>query len=152
MHLDLPTLRRRLQRSAKRLGDVTLEDLVAPDPKASNGLYAFFLDQDVCYVGCARSRALIERVASHLDMREEAWFGTLLERLARRKGGRVKRWEIVGEALDARVAVIFKNVARGDLGTAERALRHAFRPTFNAPKRAKALTGTLATLARRGAW
>lgn len=150
--LDLPALARLLRQRAKRVGDVTLADLVAPEPRASNGLYVFFTNNSVAYVGCARSRALIERVPAHLDSRETGWFGTLLKKLANERGPGVKRSDVVQDALDSTLAVIFKDVRAGDIETAERALRHALAPRLNSPKRPQALVGTLERLSRKGTW
>lgn len=47
-----------------------------------NGLYLFFDDQDVLwYVGKSTSRSFIERVPSHFDQRQDAWFNTLPTRI-----------------------------------------------------------------------
>lgn len=61
----------------KKVGDVTLAELCAVEG-APNGLYFFFDDEDVLwYVGKATSRSFIERISSHFDQREDAWFATL---------------------------------------------------------------------------
>lgn len=50
-----------------------------------NGLYLFFdQDDELWYVGKATSRSFIERVPSHFDQRQDAWFNTLSARIMSR--------------------------------------------------------------------
>lgn len=124
-----------LRAAAKELRLITVADLVAAHPRQSVGLYAFFDGDDWAYIGKASSRAFIERVPSHLDVRPEGWFGTLLKKLAHRRGQAQDLSACVGEALDLRLALLAADLPDIDLGTAETEFRHAFRPALNAPKR-----------------
>jgi len=65
----------------KRVGDVTLSELCAI-AEYPNGLY-FFYDEDnhLWYVGKSTSRSFIERIPSHFDTREDAWFNTLPKKI-----------------------------------------------------------------------
>ena len=61
----------------KTVGSVTLAELctIAEYP---NGLYLFFDDvNELWYVGKSTSRSFIERIPSHFDPRQDAWFNTL---------------------------------------------------------------------------
>lgn len=65
----------------KVVGTVQLSELCAMTDHP-NGLYLFFDDQEVLwYVGKATSRSFIERVPSHFDQRQHAWFNTLPRRI-----------------------------------------------------------------------
>lgn len=65
----------------KIVGTVQLSELCAMADHP-NGLYLFFDDQDVLwYVGKSTSRSFIERVPSHFDQRQDAWFNTLPTRI-----------------------------------------------------------------------
>jgi hypothetical protein len=69
---------------AKPFASVTMADLVAARTEESTGLYFFFENRDWAYVGKAESRAFIERVPSHVDVRPTGWFGTLLKKIGER--------------------------------------------------------------------
>jgi hypothetical protein len=65
----------------KVVGTVQLSELCAMADHP-NGLYLFFDDQEVLwYVGKSTSRSFIERVPSHFDQRQDAWFNTLPTRI-----------------------------------------------------------------------
>jgi excinuclease UvrABC nuclease subunit len=65
----------------KRVGDVTVSELCSM-AEFPNGLYLLFDENDeLWYVGKATSRSFIERVPSHFDQREEAWFNTLPKKI-----------------------------------------------------------------------
>lgn len=111
-----------------------MADLVAPKASSSTGLYFFLADQRWAYVGRAASRALIERIPSHLDLRPEAWFGTLLKRLSEKRPVPASPSDCVEEALGLRLALLIADEPAIDLSTAEDAFRHALRPALNSPK------------------
>lgn len=136
-HLPVDELRRRLDRIAVPVGKVRIADLVPPAPGMSNGLYFFFARSDVAYVGRAKSRAFVERIPAHFDTREEGWFGTLLKLLAASKKASpaATRQQVLPEALGMRLALLLSDDGRANIAVAETALRHAFAPTLNAPKR-----------------
>lgn len=125
----------RLRQSAKLFRSVTMADLVAPQASASTGLYFFLAGERWEYVGRAARRALIERVPSHLDVRPEGWFGTLLTRLSERRPVPAVPSECVEEALGLRLALLIADEGGIDLSTAEDAFRHGLRPALNSPKR-----------------
>jgi hypothetical protein len=68
--------------ASKPVGDVTIRDLCAME-KYPNGLYFFFGGEPhgLQYVGKCTSRSFVERIPSHFDQREKAWFNTLPTRL-----------------------------------------------------------------------
>lgn len=123
-----------LARIAKPFESVTMADLVAPSPQESTGLYFLRDEEKWAYVGKSESRAFIERIPSHLDVRPGSYFGTLLQKLGKHRGQ--DPVQCVKEALSLRLAVLVADVAGADLGAAELAFRHAFRPSLNAPKKA----------------
>jgi hypothetical protein len=123
----------RLQRCAKPFGTVTMSDLVAGSAQDSTGLYFFFADSTWEYIGKASSRALIERIPSHLDLRSGSWFGTLLKKLGQRRIPSAEPSECVTEALGLRLALLAADPQCVDLSEAENAFRHAFRPRLNTP-------------------
>lgn len=125
----------KLRGAAKPFRSVTMADLVAPKASASTGLYFFLAGQRWEYVGRAASRALIERVPSHLDLRPDAWFGTLLKRLSERRPAPAAPSECVEEALSLRLALLIADEPNIDLSTAEDAFRHGLRPALNSPKK-----------------
>lgn len=127
----------KLRGVAKPFRSVTMADLVAPNASASTGLYFFLTEGQWEYVGRAASRALIERVPSHLDVRPEAWFGTLLARLARRRSAQAAPSECVEEALSLGLALLIADEPGIDLSSAEDAFRHGLRPALNSPKRVR---------------
>ena len=145
--ISLAVLRQALRLVAKRFGDVTMADLVAPQTSQSTGLYFFWHpDHDeVVYVGRARSRAIIERVPSHLDVRAEGWFGTLLQRIQEEKG-LSDRSAAVPHALALRLSILVADYDNIDMSNAETELRHAYRPTLNRPKTIRHVNCARATL------
>jgi hypothetical protein len=124
----------RLREAAKPFRAVTMADLVAPQPSASTGLYFFLGVEHWQYVGRSASRALIERVPSHLDLRPEGWFGTLLKKLGERRRSAAAPSECVEEALDLRLALLIADESGVDLSTAEDAFRHGLQPALNTPR------------------
>jgi hypothetical protein len=134
--IAIEELRTMVLRDAKLVGSVTLSDLVAPSPEASTGLYFFVNGNDFEYIGKASSRALIERVPAHLDLRETGWFGTLLRRLAERGGVEITRPDVVPDALRLRLTVLFKDVplAATKLGEVETGFRRMWQPRLNLHK------------------
>ncbi len=133
----LATVASTLRESATPFRSVTMSDLVAREASSSTGLYFFLADQRWAYVGRAASRALIERVPSHLDVRPESWFGTLLKRLAESRPVPVAPSECVEEALGLRLALLIADAPEIDISKAEDAFRHGLRPTLNSPKRVR---------------
>jgi hypothetical protein len=143
-HLDLRELTTRLCDCAKVARSVTLEDLVARAPEASTGLYFYLERREWMYVGRARSRALIERIPSHFDVRPEAWFGTLLRRLGERESPPCTPVAMVSRALDLRLAMLVADRPDVDLSSAEETLRHALLPKLNSPKKRRPVDLALA--------
>jgi hypothetical protein len=65
----------------KTVSSVTLAELctIAEYP---NGLYLFFDDDnELWYVGKSTARSFIERIPSHFDPRQDAWFNTLPKKI-----------------------------------------------------------------------
>ncbi|MFZ1700142.1 MAG: hypothetical protein WBO10_09805 [Pyrinomonadaceae bacterium] len=67
----------------KRVGSLTIDELCSVSAYP-HGLYLLFgRENELCYIGKATSRSFIERIPSHFDPREEAWFNTLPRRVMR---------------------------------------------------------------------
>ena len=64
----------------KKIADVTLGELARTD-KYPNGVYLMYSGSELWYVGKCTSRSFIERIPSHFDQREEAWFSTVPKRI-----------------------------------------------------------------------
>ncbi|MCS7050893.1 MAG: hypothetical protein NZL87_04695 [Thermomicrobium sp.] len=113
---------------AKVVKSVTLEDLAATSPEASTGLYFFLEGDDWMYVGSSGSKALIERVPGHLDVRPEGWFGTLLQKLV--EHGAASRAAALPRAFEMRLTVLVADEPVALLA-AEKAFQHVLRPKLN---------------------
>lgn len=71
-----------------RLSELKVKDLVflKDNPiKTGNGVYVFYNGKNIVYVGKCSGRSFIERIPSHFDIREKAWFNTLLKKLKTQK-------------------------------------------------------------------
>lgn len=138
---SIEELRVAMSKGGKPFGAVTMADLVAEDDLQSNGVYCFWSGRDLAYVGMASSRALIERVPSHLDRREKSWFGTLLKHL--RNGETVASQDAVDAALQLRLTLfIFSDPEPGLVHRVEMDLIHALNPSLNGRKRRKKISLT----------
>lgn len=130
----------RLGAAAKLFRTVTIEDLVAPGPHASTGLYFFHDGRDRwMYVGKSSSRAIIERVPAHLDIRPDAWFGTLVKKL--RGSGNRTLSSVLSDALNLKLALLVADVPV-DLKVAEDAFVRLLRPVLNSPKNVKPISAS----------
>ena len=68
-------------RVKKAVGSVQISELCSM-VNYPNGLYLFFDDKETpWYIGKATSRSFIERVPSHFDQRQHAWFNTLPKKI-----------------------------------------------------------------------
>lgn len=117
---------------SKRVADVTIADLCAMS-EHPNGLYFFFggTPRDLQYVGKCTSRSFVERIPSHFDQREDAWFNTLPTRLVSEG---VPYASALQSALEFHV-VLF-GVKDNDVAKElERVFRHAYLPVLNTPRR-----------------
>jgi len=123
----------RLGSVAKPFGSVTMADLVAASANESLGVYFFFEAARLAYVGKASSRAFIERVPSHLDVRPEGWFGTLLKQLG--KAPQLPPIQCVDRALSMRLALLVAEPSVVDIARVEDVFRHGFGPLLNAPRK-----------------
>lgn len=73
-----------------RLADIRFGDLLI-ERKSPNGLYVLFNEHGQCsYIGKAGSRTLLERVASHFDLRENSWLNSFLRHLTGKPSSRTK--------------------------------------------------------------
>jgi hypothetical protein len=136
--LTVAELATRLIASPKKIvGDVTVAELCAAS-QYPNGLYFFFDESNESwYVGKSTSRSFIERVPSHFDQREDAWFNTLPRKLMKFCG--------IGEYPDAHELSLTLHVVL--LGVREKhtamrlesALRDYMQPHLNPGKRSRCL-------------
>ncbi len=73
----------------KKISDIKLIDFIYFNGKpisTGNGIYAFWKGDNTClYIGRAKARSFIERIPSHFDLRESAWFNTYLMKLVKYK-------------------------------------------------------------------
>lgn len=136
-------LKNALSSAAKLVRQVTIEDLVATKTEQSTGLYFFFEGDTLMYVGKSSSRAFIERVPSHFDVRPGSWFGTLLIKLAEPVPG-CQPAECLERALNMRLALLVADSNIMDIGdvkdllrSIEYSLRVVLRPELNAPSNPK---------------
>ena len=68
--------------SAQQLSEVRLRDLHALSQYGHHhGLYFFYQDNQLMYIGTCRSRTFFNRVVCHLDAYEHAWMNTLLRKV-----------------------------------------------------------------------
>jgi hypothetical protein len=116
----------------KALSEVTIGELCSMSDYP-NGLYFIFggNPRELQYIGKCTSRSFIERIPSHLDQREWAWFNTLPKKL-------MKDGQCYSSAL--KEALSFDLVLFGIHDTEvacqlERVFRHLYIPTLNRPKR-----------------
>ena len=76
------------KKKKKALSDLKLIDLIF-DKKSLIGVYILFDNNDnPIYVGKTGSRAILERIASHLDLREDAFMNNFLCALTGKKKGK----------------------------------------------------------------
>lgn len=116
----------------KALSEVTIGELCSMSDYP-NGLYFIFggNPRELKYIGKCTSRSFIERIPSHLDQREWAWFNTLPKKL-------MKDGQCYSSAL--KEALSFDLVLFGIRNTEtacqlERVFRHLYTPVLNKPKR-----------------
>ncbi len=129
---------------AKIVQNVTIKDLVADTPRSSTGLYFFFEDSELMYVGRSSSRALIDRIPSHFDIREGSWFGTLLIKLAHEREPYKQLAECVNPALSMRLTLLVadsthmpEDDVKDLIKDAETTLRSLLLPKLNSPTNPK---------------
>jgi hypothetical protein len=116
----------------KALSEVTIGELCSMSDYP-NGLYFIFggNPRELKYIGKCTARSFIERIPSHLDQREWAWFNTLPKKLMN-----------AGQCYSAALkeALSFEIVLFGIQNTEfacqlERVFRHSYIPVLNKPKR-----------------
>lgn len=117
----------------KAVNDIALGELCAA-PNYPNGIYLFFGDaNELWYVGKATSRSFIERIPSHFDAREEAWFNTLPRKIRDKDG--IDYPSAHQKALSLKLALIGIPCTSPDMklkiGKFESALRCHLRPRLN---------------------
>lgn len=68
--------------SAQKLSEMRLRDLhLLSQHSHHHGLYFFYQDEQLMYIGTCRSRTFFNRVVCHLDAFEHAWMNTLLRKV-----------------------------------------------------------------------
>ncbi len=106
---SIGALEGQLRSKAKLFRQVTIEDLADKTSKESVGLYFFFDGDQLMYMGKSSSRAFIERIPSHLDVRPGNWFGTLLHKLANCNEPPCRSADCLARALDVRLTLLVAN-------------------------------------------
>jgi hypothetical protein len=112
-----------------------------------NGLYFFFGGEPLClqYVGKCTSRSFVERIPSHFDQREDAWFNTLPTRLV---CDGVNYSSALAASLEFHVVLL--GVKDAEVAKElERVFRHTYQPRLNSPKRLRTFDGNV-SLAQHG--
>lgn len=119
----------------KPVGEATVSELCSMT-EYPHGLYLFYnTDNELWYVGKSTSRSFIERIPSHFDQRENAWFNTLPKRImAISKIGKYNDAHALG--LSLRLVLIGIQSKETAL-TLERVLRSYLKPHLNTEKRSK---------------
>lgn len=117
---------------AKCVGTVQLHELCSMT-KYPNGVYLFFKDKALWYVGKTTSRSFIERVPSHFDQREHVWFNTLPKKVMS-----ICKIGVYPEALaiglNLRLALVGVK-GKKTAGELEKVLRSYLQPMLNARKK-----------------
>jgi hypothetical protein len=113
---------------------VTIGELCSM-PAHPNGLYFIFggNPRKLQYVGKCTSRSFIERIPSHLDQREWAWFNTLPKKI--RRDGQCYS-SALKEALSFEI-ILFGMKDEKNTSQLESVFRHSYIPVLNKPKRIK---------------
>jgi hypothetical protein len=137
--MTFAALKEKLSGMEKRAAkDIALGELCAVT-NYPNGIYLFYGDNDqLWYVGKATSRSFIERIPSHFDAREEAWFNTLPRKIQAKDG--IDYPYAHQKALSLKLVLIGIPCTSPDMqlkiGKLEDAFRHHFGPYLNAKKHA----------------
>ena len=127
--------------SAQQLSEVRLRDLHALSQYGHHhGLYFFYQENQLMYIGTCRSRTFFNRVVCHLDAYEHAWMNTLLRKV---KDSQNVSLQEAATIVFEHFSVKFVSVPMFDKGDNERksqllhlenALRAELQPKLNAAK------------------
>ncbi len=127
--------------SAQQLSEVRLRDLHALSQYGHHhGLYFFYQDNQLLYIGTCRSRTFFNRVVCHLDAYEHAWMNTLLRKV---KDNQKVSLQEAATIVFEHFSVKFVSVPtfekddkerKSQLLHLENALRAELKPKFNAAK------------------
>jgi len=136
-----------LKTSTKCVSRVTIFDLCSMS-EYPNGLYFFYSTNPkvLQYVGKCTSRSFIERVPSHFDQRENAWFNTLPKKLAKQG---IPYKQALSDALKFNVVLL--GIRQKEVSERlESVFRNTYRPILNTPARPRPTAGdkTLVELVR----
>jgi hypothetical protein len=142
--MTLDELECELRRHAKLARAVTIADLTAKTPEQSNGLYFFFEEDALMYVGKSSSVALVQRLPAHFDTKTGAYHACVLKALAREKNRQyLEPASNIERILDMRIAFLTVKLTKPQLtkgetkelgkwlGCWERALINVLRPLLN---------------------
>ena len=127
--------------SAQQLSEVRLRDLHALSQYGHHhGLYFFYQDNQLMYIGTCRSRTFFNRVVCHLDAYEHAWMNTLLRKVKdNQKVSLQEAATIVFEDFSVKFVSVpmfdkEDNERKSQLLHLENALRAELQPKLNAAK------------------
>jgi hypothetical protein len=129
---SVEVFRRALENApAKVVANVTIGELCAMSDHP-NGLYFFFggIPRVLQYVGKCTSRSFVERVPSHFDQREGAWFATLPTKLA---ANGMSYPTALATALQFQCVLLGVRAAQ-TTSRLERVFRHSYQPHLNTPR------------------
>lgn len=73
---------RQLLSSGIPLQELKYFDLIAEE-EFSNGIYIFYLNNNPYYVGKCSSRAIVDRIGSHMDLRQSGVINCMVKRIAK---------------------------------------------------------------------
>jgi hypothetical protein len=97
-NLTIKEFKEKLNKSFKfPIGDLKLTDLIY-EKRSLNGVYIIYdMEDKPAYIGKAGSRAFLERIAAHLDLRINTPFNSFLRALARNDKNLVCRLSEINE-------------------------------------------------------
>jgi hypothetical protein len=143
--LSIEKFKCRIEGASKHsIGSLTIEELCLFGHDI-HGVYFFFNDKQLMYVGMSSSRSFIERIPSHFDRRQNGWFNTLARKVFEKQLDAICNDsnatppsfdEAVKTALGySLVTLCIEN--RGDIPMIERMFRTLLEPRLNSRKKRK---------------
>lgn len=115
----------------KCVKDILLVDLLQ-EYKSRNGVYFFFDNEEIVYIGKASSRTFLDRIASHFDLRTVAFMANFVKSYVRYKG-----WELSDQNMQ-KAFIDIKDLEIGclelqhqDISRIEGKLIKRYKPIYN---------------------
>lgn len=121
-----------LQCKAMKIEELKVFDLVMVNGKpivTGNGIYVVHSGDSIEYIGKATSRSFVERFPSHFDVRDDAWFNTLIKKVKAKRNEK-DVYKHLGGMYVVLINVDNKKMLSGVAGL-EDAMRIAMAPALN---------------------